>query len=94
MVPFKKMSVLKKILVENLILTAFGGAVGAGLGFAIQYALITFIGTEDTYFPLMLVWWSIPLAVGAVFAFTLIVNVLSKKKLSSIDMVESLKSVE
>lgn len=86
--------VSRLILIENLIITAFGAIVGTALGFAMQYALIGFIGTADTDFPFMVVGYSVPLAIGAVFLFTIIANFLSKGKIKHIDMVESLKSVE
>ena len=86
--------VQRLILQENLLLTAFGAIVGTGLGFLTQYALISFIGTNDTSFPYLPIWWCIPVAIGSVFIFTLIVNLLSRRKIRRIDMVESLKSVE
>ena len=82
------------ILTENLIVTAFGSILGILIGFAMQYGVIHAVGTKDMDLPFKFVWTSIPIAVVCVFLFTFIANFLLKKRVKSIDMVESLKSVE
>ena len=82
------------ILTENLIVTAFGSVFGVLVGFAMQYGVIHAVGTEEMDLPFRFVWSSIPIAVVCVFLFTFAANVLLRRRVRNIDMVESLKSVE
>ncbi|MCL1790266.1 MAG: FtsX-like permease family protein [Peptococcaceae bacterium] len=82
------------ILTENLIITAFGSVFGVLVGFVMQYGIIHAVGTDDMDLPFRILWSSIPIAVVSVFLFTFAANLLLQKRVKSIDMVESLKSVE
>lgn len=82
------------ILTENLIITAFGSIFGVLVGFIMQYGIIHAVGSEEMDLPFRIVWPSIPIAVVCVFLFTIGANLLLRKRVKSIDMVESLKSVE
>jgi putative ABC transport system permease protein len=82
------------ILTENLIITSFGSIFGVLVGFAMQYGVIHAVGSEEMDLPFMVVWSSIPIAVLCVFLFTFAANLLFRKRVKNINMVESLKSVE
>jgi putative ABC transport system permease protein len=82
------------ILTENLIVTAFGSVIGVLVGFVMQYGVIHAVGSDEMDLPFRFVGSSIPIAVVCVFLFTFAVNFLLRKRIKSIDMVESLKSVE
>lgn len=79
---------------ENIILSVIGAAVGLGLGvalcqFVIQTAEIDEVMFGRSIHPLSFVW-----SFAATVAFSLIVNLIMRRDLKKISMVESLKSVE
>jgi putative ABC transport system permease protein len=82
------------ILTENLFVTAFGSVIGVLVGFVMQYGVIHAVGSEEMDLPFKFIGSSIPIAVVCVFLFTFAANFLLRKRIKSIDMVESLKSVE
>ncbi|MDR1214159.1 MAG: FtsX-like permease family protein [Propionibacteriaceae bacterium] len=86
--------VRRLILTENLCLTAFGAIVGVAVGLILQAGLIHLIGSDDFDLPYLTIWWSVPLAVAGVFAFTLVTNAILRGRIHRVDLVESLKGVE
>ena len=79
---------------ENNILSVMGAVIGLGLGVALCQFIIQTTEIDEVMFgrnihPLSFLW-----AFGITVAFSLIVNLIMRRDLRKISMVESLKSVE
>lgn len=82
------------IFVENLFLISFSCVLGILFSHWFYVFLCNSITPDEMAFPNALSIKSIPYAVILVFIFTILTNNFLKRKIKSIDMVESLKSVE
>ncbi len=79
---------------ENIILTVLGIIVGTIMGVILHRFVMFTVETDMYMFGRELRFSSIVLATILTVIFTVAVNVIMKKKLEKIDMIESLKSVE
>lgn len=79
---------------ENLIITFFAIFAGIPAGRWLQSFILLVSSTENLTFPTVINLPSYFLAAAATFGFTLLTNQLLSRKLSDVDMVESLKSAE
>ena len=79
---------------ENIILTLIGTIVGLGLGVLLHKYVMAQIIVDMVYFNTHIETISYVYAVILTFIFALMVNLVMRRKLSRINMAESLKSVE
>lgn len=79
---------------ETMILTAIGALLGLGLGKLLHEFIMKQIKVEAVSFKVQIFGTSYLIAVIVTFIITLLVNVMLKKKIDRINMIESLKSVE
>ena len=79
---------------ENIILTLIGTIVGLGLGVLLHKYVMAQIIVDMVYFNTHIEAISYVYAVILTFIFALMVNLVMRRKLSRINMAESLKSVE
>ena len=79
---------------ENFILTLIGMALGIPLGIWFHSFIMNNIQIDMLSFPAMIHPLSYLLAVGIVFVFSLVVDIILRGKLEKIKMAESLKAVE
>ena len=91
---FRKREVQSYIYKENNVLTFFGALFGLPLGIALHHWIMKDLQFSYVMFGVDVMPLSLVLSVVLTLAFGVIVNQLMKKKLASIEMVESLKSVE
>ena len=91
---FRKREVQSYIYKENNVLTFFGALFGLPLGIALHHWIMKDLQFSYVMFGVDVMPLSLVLSVLLTLAFGVIVNQLMKKKLASIEMVESLKSVE
>ena len=79
---------------ENIILTFFGMLAGLGLGLLLHRFVMAQIVVDMVYFKETIKIRSFVFAMILTFLFTFLVNLVMRRKLESINMAESLKSVE
>ena len=79
---------------ENVILTFLGAAAGLGFGIVLHRFIIQTVEIDACMFGRVVKLPSMLYAVGLTFFFSFLVNAVMYFRLRSIDMVESLKSVE
>ena len=79
---------------ENSIVSFFGIVIGIFLGIFLHKLLITFTAINTVMYGQQIAVWSYFAAIAITLLFIVLVNLLLRKKLKSIDMVLSLKSVE
>ena len=91
---FRKKEVQSYIYKENNVLTFFGALFGLPLGIALHHWIMKDLQFSYVMFGVDVMPLSLFLSVILTLVFGIIVNQLMKKKLSAIEMVESLKSVE
>lgn len=91
---FRRREVQSYIYKENNILTFFGALFGLPLGIALHHWIMHDLQFSYVMFGVDVMPLSLFLSVILTLMFGIIVNQLMKKKLVSIEMVESLKSVE
>ena len=82
------------IYIENIILTFLGILVGLGLGVLLTGFIIRTVEVDNVMFGRDIYFTTYLYAAGLTMLFSLIVNVLMTFKIKSVNMVESLKSVE
>lgn len=96
---FKLLGFFKKelehyIFRENIILTVLGAILGVILGLSVLGLVIQSAEVETIMIPVEFDIKCCIISFAITLAFTLITNVMMKKKIKKIDMIESLKSVE
>ena len=91
---FRPREVQSYIYKENNVLTFFGALFGLPLGIALHHWIMKDLQFSYVMFGVDVMPLSLFLSVVLTLVFGVIVNQLMKKKLSAIEMVESLKSVE
>ena len=79
---------------ENVILTILGTILGLIIGMGILGIIIQAAEVETIFLVKDINYFNLLVSIVITLAFTLITNILMKKKIKSIDMVESLKSIE
>lgn len=79
---------------ENMVLSAIGAAVGIILGTALHRYVMSQIKIDLVAFQSRITFLSYIIGVAATFLFTLIVDLIMRKKLKKINMAEALKSIE
>ncbi len=79
---------------EVMLLTAIGALVGLGVGVGLHRAIMASIEQENVMFGNYLSGWSYLIAFGLTVVFGLVVSAFTYRKLTVVQMVESLKSVE
>lgn len=91
---FRKREVQSYIYKENNVLTILGAFAGLPLGVALHHWIMHELQFSYVMYGVDVMPLSLCISVIMTTAFGILVNQLMKKKLSSIEMVESLKSVE
>lgn len=96
---FKLLGFYKKelehyIFRENIILTVLGAVIGVFVGISVLGLIIQSAEVETIMIPVELSVLDFVISVSITLMFTLITNLMMKKKIKKIDMIESLKSVE
>ena len=84
----------KYVYRENIILTIFGGIIGIVLGIVLHMFVMKSVETDTMMFGRYISWYSYVFSILLTGIFSIFVNFLMSFRLKSIDMVESLKSVE
>lgn len=79
---------------ETVLLSVLGCIFGVLMGFVLEYFVISSAEVDYVMFGRNIYWWSIVLSVGITLLFTIFVAMFMRKKLISISMVDSLKSIE
>lgn len=79
---------------ETILLTIIGGAAGLILGIGLHRLIIQTVEMENIMFGRNIVWISFVISFVITIIFALIVNLVMRRRLKKIPMVESLKSVE
>ena len=79
---------------ENLFLSGIGGAIGLAFGKLLHWYVMSQINVDMVSFGMRITVLSYILAFVLTILFAFIVNFFMRFKLDSIDMAESLKSVE
>ena len=96
---FKLLGFFKKelehyIFRENIILTIIGAVLGVALGLSVLGLIIQSAEVETIMIPVEFDVKYFIISFAITLGFTLITNMMMKKKIRKIDMIESLKSVE
>lgn len=78
---------------ESMILTAFGAAIGLGLGRLLHAFVMHQIKVEMVYFHLRITWYSYLIAFALTMFFACLVNLIMYFKIRRINMIDSLKSM-
>lgn len=96
---FKLLGFYKKelehyIFRENIILTVLGAILGVFLGLSVLGLIIQSAEVETIMIPVEFDIKYFIISFGITMIFTLITNLIMKKKIKKVDMIESLKSVE
>lgn len=79
---------------ENNLLTIFGALIGLPVGLALHRAIMISIEQEAVMFGYYISGWSLLIAFVSTVVFGLLANLFMYRKVTSIKMVESLKSIE
>ncbi len=79
---------------ENIVLTVIGAALGLPLGVWLHQFVMSQINFDIVKFKVVIAPASYFIALATTFAFTVTVDLIMRKKLAGIDMVESLKAIE
>ncbi len=91
---FRRSEVKKYIFKENNLLAGIGGIVGIPVGIALHRYIMRTVEMDYLMFGRNIKWISFLYAFVLTILFSVIVNCMMTKRLNSIRMVESLKSVE
>ena len=91
---YHKNECCKYIFRENNILTLVGAIVGIPLGIALHAYCMDKVKVDMIRFEVQISWLSFILAVVVTLLFALLVNLFMRRKITSIEMATSLKSVE
>lgn len=91
---FRKLEVLSYIYKENNVLTIIGAFVGIPLGIMLHHYIMRLVEMDNIMFGREVYPISLLYAVLLTVLFGMMVNFFMRKKLTTIEMVESLKSVE
>lgn len=91
---FRSMETNAYIYREALVLTILSILVGMGLGVLLHGLVLALIESDEALFFRQIKWWSFAMSFGLTLLFSLIMQFITFFKLQTIDMVESLKSVE
>lgn len=91
---FRRAEVKKYIFKENNLLAGIGGIVGIPVGIALHRYIMRTVEMDYLMFGRNIKWISFLYAFVLTILFSVIVNCMMTKRLNSIRMVESLKSVE
>jgi putative ABC transport system permease protein len=79
---------------ENILLTAFGALAGVPLGIWLHGFVMGQLTFDMVNFQVVIAPLSFAIALATTFVFTFTVDLLMRRKLGKIDMVESLKAIE
>ena len=79
---------------ETFLLSLLGALAGIVLGIFLEQFVIMSAEVDYVMFGRNIYWWSYVISLGVTIVFTLLVSLFMRKKIFSISMVESLKSVE
>lgn len=91
---YHKNECCKYIFRENNVLTLIGALVGVPLGVALHAYCMDKVKVEMIRFDVQITWISFVLSVVVTLLFALLVNLFMRRKITSIEMATSLKSVE
>lgn len=91
---FHKKEVERYIFREINILAAIGTLVGLLIGIWLHSFVVTTVEVDQVMFGRTIHWWSYLFAVGISAVFTFIVNLVMKRIVRKVDMVEAMKSAE
>lgn len=82
----RRRDVLRQFLTEAVILSAIGGLIGVGLGFAIAILI-----SQVTPLPYSLTWWSIVLGIGLSSVVGIVFGIYPAAKASRLDPIAALR---
>lgn len=82
------------LLVENLVITAIGCAIGLPLGYGLMLWLVDLSSSFNVFISDFLTWYVALGCIALTFAFSIIATLMFNRKIKKISMVEALKSVE
>ena len=91
---FYKKELESYVFRENIILTIFGTLLGLGLGMGILGIIIQSAEVETIFLAKEINIINLGVSAIITILFTLITNLLMKKKIKNINMIDSLKSIE
>lgn len=91
---YQKNKINRIIFVENIILTTFAVIIALPLSGYMYRLVVKALSSTNQQIPDKLSFVTVVLAVLLTFLLTIVANLLLRKKVSKIDMIESLKSVE
>lgn len=91
---FRREEVSSYIFREIMIITLIGAAIGLGLGVILHSYIMDVIEMDDVIFPKKIFGYSFAFSYAITIVFELIVNLIMRRKIRRIPMVESLKAVE
>ena len=91
---FNRREVALYVFRENILLSLIGIVLGSGFGIVFHRLVMTSVEVAGTMFGRQIYPQSFLVAAALTFAFTMLVNFVMLPRLSRIDMVESLKTVE
>lgn len=91
---FRRKEVENYIYKENNVLTLIGSLVGIPLGIWLHHTIMSLVEMEYIMFGRQISFFSFAICIGMTLLFGMLVNLCMRKKLTNIQMVESLKSVE
>jgi len=91
---FYRSEVASYVFRETYILSALGSLVGLVLGKLLHMFVMAQVRIDGIYFPHLVTPISYAVSVALTLVFTVLIALFMRKKLGSIDMAESLKSVE
>ena len=91
---FYKKEIESYVFRENIILTVIGTLLGLIIGMAILGVIIQAAEVETIFLVKDVNYINLLISIIITISFTLITNLIMKKKIKSIDMIDSLKSIE
>ncbi|MCD7803790.1 MAG: FtsX-like permease family protein [Oscillospiraceae bacterium] len=91
---FRKSETNDYVFRENIVLTLMGIVIGLPLGVLLHAFVMSQIRVDMVSFKVIISPWSFVFTVILVVLFAIITDLILRKKISAIDMAESLKSVE
>ena len=88
------MEVAEYVYRENMLLTFMGALIGLPVGLILHRLIMKSIEQDAVMFGYFISGWSLLIAFLITLVFGILVNIFMYRRLTSVKMVESLKSVE
>ncbi len=91
---FRRMEVCNYIFRETNMLTVLGALIGLAAGRVMHAFVITTVEVDIVMFGRDIAWWSYLVSFALTCVFSLAINLVMRRRIDAVDMVESLKSVD